>query len=36
MLESNNKNNNFYLKNHEDNLYERYHLNERFRVAYFK
>jgi hypothetical protein len=31
-----NQNDNFYLKNHEDNFDEINHLNDRFRVVYFE
>jgi hypothetical protein len=36
MLESDIKNENFYLKNHENNSDERHHLNDRLEVAYFE
>jgi hypothetical protein len=31
-----NQNDNFYLKDHEDNFEERHHLKDRFKVIYFK
>jgi hypothetical protein len=36
ILESDIKNNNFYLKNYKDNFEERYHLNDRFRDVHFE
>jgi hypothetical protein len=30
------QNDNFYLKDHENNFEERYHLNDRFIVVYFE
>jgi hypothetical protein len=36
ILESDIKNENFYLKNYEDNFDERYHQNYRLEVSYFE
>jgi hypothetical protein len=30
------QNDNFYLKDHEDNFEQRHHLKDRFRVVYFE
>jgi hypothetical protein len=36
MLESDIKNDNFYLKNHEDNFDKKYHFNNIFKIVYLK
>jgi hypothetical protein len=30
------QNDNFYIKNHEDNFEERHHMKDRFKVVYFE